>query len=178
MTIDIPNAFAQTDIPKDEKSMIMKTRGRMIDMLLKIDHDKHEPFACESEKSKTLCVRMKKALCGMLVSSMLCCKKFRKDIERTGHKVNPCCICVASKIARKKQHAIAWHVDDVKCSHAYSEVNDDFAKWVEKTYGGDSGHVKVHRGKRHDYLGMILDYSTPKKLQVDMRHYTDQMIED
>ena len=106
MTIDMSNAFVQTDIPKDKKSIIMKIRGRIIDLLLKIDHDKYKPFVCESEKSKILYVRMKKALYGMLVSSILYYKKFRKDIERIGYEVNPCDICVANKMIRNKQHTI------------------------------------------------------------------------
>ena len=59
------------------------------------------------------------------------------------------------------------------------KVNDEFATWAEQTYGSDKlGHVKVYRGKRHDYLGMILDYSLAGKLQVDMKYYIDKMIEE
>ena len=32
-------------------------------------------------------------------------------------------------------------------------------------------HVKVTRGKIHDYLGMTLDYSDTGKLKIDMRDY-------
>jgi hypothetical protein len=78
-----------------------------------------------------------------------------------------------------KQHTVTWHVDDVKSSHVNSEVNDDFEEWCEKMYGNDEiGHVKVVRGKTHDYLAMILDFETPGAMKVDMRYYIDGMVED
>jgi hypothetical protein len=77
------------------------------------------------------------------------------------------------------QHTVTWHVDDVKSSHVNSEVNDDFEAWCEQKYGNDEiGHVKVVRGKTHDYLAMILDYNTPGAMKVDMRYYINGMIQD
>ena len=61
-------------------------------------------------------------------------------------------------------------VDDLKCSHKKKTVNDDFAKWLEKTYG-QHGKVKVHQGKVHEYIGMKLDYSEEKNLKIDIRDY-------
>ena len=58
-----------------------------------------------------------------------------------------------------KQHTVSWHVDDLISSHIDSKVNDRFLEWLEKTYASDDiGHVKAVRGKRHDYLAMILNF--------------------
>ena len=38
--------------------------------------------------------------------------------------------------------------------------------------------MKAVRGYRHDYLAMVLDYSRPGVLQVDMTKYVKSMIED
>lgn len=52
-------------------------------------------------------------------------------------------------------------------------------KWLERTYGEDGiGEVKVVRGLKHDYLAMILDFTTEGKLRLDMVEYTKQMIKD
>jgi hypothetical protein len=40
------------------------------------------------------------------------------------------------------------------------------------------GHVKVVRGKTHDYLAVILDFETPGAMKVDMRYYIDGMVKD
>jgi hypothetical protein len=46
-------------------------------------------------------------------------------------------------------------------------------------YASDEiGEVKAVRGHRHDYLAMVLDYSHPGLLQVDMTSYVKGMVED
>eukprot|EP00957_Ditylum_brightwellii_P045095 3419866-Ditylum_brightwellii.AAC.1 len=65
-----------------------------------------------------------------------------------------------------KQHTVPWRVDNVKSSHGELKVNDKFHKWCKRKYGSKAlGHVKVVRGKKHDYLlSMTLDYSQPTLL--------------
>ena len=93
--------------------------------------------------------------------------------------MNPYDPCVANRIVNGKQHTVSWHVDDLKSSHVDSKVNDQFLEWLERTYASDDiGHVKAVRGKRHDYLAMILDFSIPGVLQVDMTPYVKSMIEE
>ena len=63
-------------------------------------------------------------------------------------------------------------MDDVKVSHISSEVNKEYFNWCEEKYGSDlNGHVKVVKGKIHEYLAMKLDYNIPQKLIVDMQDY-------
>ena len=118
-------------------------------ILLEIDPEKHKDFVIGEGRSEVLHARM-------LMASLLCCKKFRENIEVEGYRVNPCDDCVANKMAKCKQHDLTWHVDDAKASHVGSKVNGKFHKWAEKKFGSDElGHVTVTRGKRHDCLGMI-----------------------
>ena len=91
--------------------------------------------------------------------------------------MNPYDVCVANRIVKGKQHTITWHVDDVKSSHVDPKVNDDFYEWCVKMYG-EIGEVKNVRGKKHDYLAMILDYSEKGKLKVDMKYYIKAMVDD
>jgi hypothetical protein len=50
---------------------------------------------------------------------------------------------------------------------------------LENRYGDPKiGQVKAVRGKRHDYLAMILDYSSPGRVMVDMINYVKSMVED
>jgi len=103
----------------------------------------------------------------MLQSSLLCHKKFRKDIEETGCEVNPRDPCVANKMTNGKQHAIAWHVDDSKASHVDPKVNDQFIKWLNKKCGAIS-EATAARGKKHAHLGMTLDFTKDGSAIVDM----------
>ena len=72
---------------------------------------------------------------------------------------------------------VAWHVDDIKSSHMKQSVLDEFNEWVSKKYGKERA-VVVTRGKKHACLGMLLDYSEPGKVKVDMKQHVKDMIED
>lgn len=159
MTSDIPNAFVQTEIDVAEigKRIIMKIRGSLFDMLVEIAPEIYASYVVIENGQKVLYVLMLKALYGMLQSSLLYYKKFRKDIEEIGFKVNPYDICVANWNVNGSQHTVTWHVDDLKSSHTDSKVHDEFFTWLEKKYG-DVAPVKAVRGHRHDYLAMILDF--------------------
>jgi hypothetical protein len=89
MMADAPNAFVQTDIALSGDKIIMKIRGQLVDVLLEICPGVHDRCVIVEGKQKIMCARMLKALCGMLISSILCYKKFRKDVEEIGFEVNP-----------------------------------------------------------------------------------------
>ena len=70
---------------------------------------------------------------------------------------------------------VTWHVGDLKISHKDSREVTKFIKRFGGIYG-DS--MKIHRGKVHDYLGMDLDFSSPKVLKIGMIKYRKKMHED
>ena len=183
MTADIPNAFIQSDIDEHNKKpgerIIMKITGVLVDILVQLDPDLYGPYVTYENGVKVLYVQVLKALYGMLQSSLLFYRKFRKDIEDIGFEVNPYDPCVANRTVSDQQQTVVWHIDDLKSSHMDSKVNDEFRLWLEKTYAADNiGKVKVTRGKRHDYLGMTLDYTDPGKVKIDMIDYVKNMVED
>jgi hypothetical protein len=179
MTLDIPNAFVQTKIDLTGDKVIMKIRGQLIDLLLEICPGVYDKYVVYEGKHRVLYVRMLKALYGMLISSLLYYKKFRKDIESIGFEINPYDICVANRVLNGKQHTVTWHVDDLKSSHVDPKINDEFGIWCNSTYGSkDLGNVKIVRGKVHDYLAMIMDYTQDGALKIDMKYYIKGMLDD
>jgi len=70
---------------------------------------------------------------------------------------------------------ILWHVNDAKSSHVDPKVNDSFIEWLKKECG-QPGKVESSRGKKHDYLGMILDYSVEGQVIIDMCDYVKKMV--
>ena len=103
------------------------------------------------------------------------CQKFVGDIGKIGCIVDHYDPCVANKYINKKQHALTWNADDVTASHADKKVNDNFARWCDKMHGDEElGHVKVHRGKKQDCLGMTLGCTQDKALKFDVTECADQ----
>ena len=180
MSNDVPNAFVQTDMESTNgEKVMMKIRGPLVDMLLKLAYEYYKDFVVYENGVKVLYVEVLKALYGTLRASLLFYKKLRKDLEEIGFTVNPYDPCVANRIVNGKQHTVTWHVDDLKSSHVDPKVNDDFHNWLEQKYGDPKlGKVKSVRGKRHDYLAMNLDFNTPGKLKLDMVNYVKGMVDE
>ena len=98
-------------------------------------------------------------------------------MESCGFKVNDYEPCVANKKINGKWLTITWHVDDLKASHKDTKVVDWFIEWVDNKYGDNKmGRVTAHRGEKHDYLAMVLDYSEKGKVKIDMTDYVQKMI--
>ena len=112
--------------PKNNNIVMLKTRGKLVDILQEINPENHESYIYETKNGKISCFLLKMMLCRMLKSSMMCYWKFQKDIEKQECQVNPCKICTANKIINNNQYTLAWHVDDIKASHSGPKVNDEF----------------------------------------------------
>jgi len=85
MTLDIPNAFLQTSLPKDETTderIIMKLRGILVDILEEIAPEVYSKFVTYQNEKKVLYVSMLKPLYGMLKASLLYYLQFTSDIEK------------------------------------------------------------------------------------------------
>lgn len=93
----------------------------------------------------------------MLEASLLWYQKFRRDLESVGFKFDPYGGCVANRMVKGNQHTILFHVVNLKSSHVDSRVNDEFALWLQKIYGGIKD-VSAKRGKVHEFLGMKPDF--------------------
>ena len=178
MTCDIPNVFVQTEIQNQEigERMIMKIRGTLLEILVEMYPEKYSEYVVEEGGRRTLYVVMLKALYGMIMSSLLYYLKFKGDLEEIGFQINPYDPCVANRIVKNRQQIVIWHVDDLKSTHANSEVNNDFLSWLEKKYASDGiGKATVARGKRYEYLGMTLVFTSEGKLKIDMIDYVNKM---
>ena len=105
-TVDIPNAFIQTDVNDNEDGtwVIMKIRGPLVDMLVDLAPKTYANYVTFEDKSKILYVHILKAIYGMLRSAMLFYKKLKKDLESIGFKTNPYDPCVANRMVNGKQH--------------------------------------------------------------------------
>jgi hypothetical protein len=108
-----------------------------------------------------------------LHSALLFYKKLLKDLEDRGFVVNPYDPCVANKTVNGKQFSITWYVDDLRLCHVDFKVVDEMLSWFESIYGED---MRVLRGKKHNYMGMDLDYSVPGKVRVTMVDYLKRVI--
>ena len=101
----------------------------------------------------------------------------KDQLEKWGFTINPYDICVANQNINGNQCTILWHVDDIKISHADENVVTEIIEKIQHEFGQESP-ITVTRGKKHDYLGMEIDFSTVGKVIFTMVNYIDEMLEE
>ena len=182
MTADIPNAFIQAKLPttkKGDERIVMKCQGILVDFLVEMAPEVYGPYVVFENGVKTLYLQVLRGLYGMLIAALLWYRKFRTDLTKINFKFNPYDPCVANRDTDDgKQQTIRFHVDDVMSScEDNGKVNDEFELWLNKTYGALT-KVKATRGKIHDYLGMLFDFSKPGEVTVEMTTYICNMVDE
>jgi hypothetical protein len=180
--IDIPNAFIQTRVKEKKDMALIKIRGLLVDVLLEIAPDVYGPYATANRKGeKELIVRCLNAIYGTMVASLLYYNKFLSSLKRNGFVVNPYDPCTANRIVDGKQQTIVWHVDDCKLSHVDPKVNDAFIEVLREEYESifedGSGKMTISRGKKHTYLGMLLDYTVPGEVSISMLGFIQEILD-
>ncbi len=95
------------------------------------------------------------------------------ELTSTGFVVNPYDPCIANKSVDGHQLTLRWHVDDLMISHIDMSAINDFLRKLKVIYG-DS--LTESKGKQHDYLGMILDFSSKNEVQINMNLYISKII--
>ena len=70
---------------------------------------------------------------------------------------------------------MVWHVDDMKVSHKNKEEVTKFIEYMKGVYGEK---IPVAIGKKHTYVGMDLEYSSPGEVIVSMGSYITEVIDE
>ena len=172
--VDIPGAFMQADM---DEEVFVRFQGRMAEILLEIDPKLYGPYVTYERKEMVLYVELLKALYGTLRAARLFWEKLTKTLKEWGFEANPYDSCVMNKMVNGKQLTVAWHVDDLKISHVDHSVVDHFIDQMDNTFGKEAPLSKS-RGKVHDYLGMVLDFSVDGVLTVTMIDYIKMVLAD
>ena len=172
ITMDILGAFMQG---KQDETIHMKLEGTLAELLAKCDPTKYQPYLVIEKGKPVLYVELVKALYGTIHAALIFWRKFTKQLTEWGFTVSPYDWCVANKLVHGNQLTVTWHVDDLEISHVDKEVLEDLLKQIDGAFGQD-GPLTIHRGKKHDYLGMWLDFSLNGKVQVQMFDCIDNML--
>jgi hypothetical protein len=161
--------------------MQILSRGVLVDILVQIAPDVYKSYIMTNKKgTKQLLVQCQNALYGTMIASLLYYRKFTKSLMTVGFEINPYDPCVANKIVDGTQMTICFHVDDYKLSHHSSRANDNMIDRLHQEYESifedGSGEMTVSRGRVHKYLGMTLDDTVCKGVNILMLDYVNKII--
>ena len=154
--VDIPGAFMQADM---DPGVYMRIEGTMAELLMEIDYDMYHPHMVMEKGKPVIYVELLKALYGTLRAARLFWETLSGKLQEWGFTLNAYDSCVANKHVDGHQCTITWHVDDLKISHVDEQVVRSIIQKIQDTFGQHS-ELSIHIGKRHDYLGMILDFTS------------------
>ena len=62
-------------------------------------------------------------------------------------------------------------------SHVNSKVNDEFLKWLNNKYG-EFREVMATRGKKHECLGMNVEFTKDNEVEIDMVDYVMNILKE
>jgi hypothetical protein len=121
--LDVPGAFMQADM--DELLHVHFT-GKMVDLFLETDQNMYGPCVVKEGKETVMYVELLKTLYGTVQATGLFWEKLTGKLLEWGFTANPYDPCVMTKIVEGTQLTVAWHIDDLKVSHATSSLVDQF----------------------------------------------------
>jgi Reverse transcriptase (RNA-dependent DNA polymerase) len=172
--VDIPNAFMQVDM---DDTVHVKLKGKMAELLVKIDPKLYRPYVLMENRKPVMFMELRKALYGTLKAALLFWKRLSSQLIKWNFELNPYNICVANKMIKGNQCTILWYVDDLKISHVDTDVVTEVIELLESEFGKEATLTKS-RGKVHEYLGMVIDYSIPGKVMFTMIDFIKDMLND
>ena len=169
MTADIGGAFVRASLPEDQVVHVLLDRESAA-ILVQID-DSYAEFV---RKDGTMVVKLNKALYGLVQAARLWYDELSKLLNANGYLVNPVDVCVWYKKMEDELSVIVFHVDDLMVvGPTDASLND-----IEDILRNAFKDVKVKRGLRHNYLGMLFDFTEPGYVSVCMTAYIERMLED
>lgn len=74
---------------------------------------------------------------------------------------------MANQLVDRKQQTVVWHNDDFIIKNVDSDVKTQLIGWFQTNYGG-LAPLAVQQRKKHDYLGMILDFEEKGSSKLSM----------
>ena len=91
--------------------------------------------------------------------------------------MNPYYSCVSKKQVAGSKLIVLWHVDNLKVSHADPNKVPNYLQLLNTTYEKNNP-ITITWGKKHNYLGMILGYTTKGEVKLSMIDYIDTTIKE
>ena len=129
-------------------------------------------------ETSILYTELNKALYGTLQAVLLFWQKLSTFLtQKHGFVRNEYDWCVINKIVSGKQCTVAWYVDNIKMSHKTQQALEDLLALLNDEFRKEAP-LTITRGKIHDYLGMVIDYTAPGKVNFMMQVFIQGVLDE
>ena len=168
MSFDVGSAYLHADMPGE---VVMELDPITTAILTQLDPT-FLPFVGDDGK---LLVRLNKALYGCVESAKAWYRHLKRCLEKLGYVTNEYDPCVFNRWTESGfQSTVFFHVDD---GIATCEDELELDK-LEGELRAEFGEMNVTRGKRHEFLGLVLDFSKDGVVAITAPRLIGEILED
>ena len=169
MSFDVTCAYLNADMPGE---VIMELDPITTAILTKLDPS-FESFVDEHGK---VLVKLNKALYGCVESARLWYEHFKRALEKLGYTMNEYDPCVFNRWTDSGfQSTVFFHVDDGVATCEEEAELDKLERELRNEFGGE---LNVTRGKRHEFLGLLLEFSQDGLVIIKAPRLIGEILED
>ena len=162
-TADITGAYLNAEMPTRQVMLISKEVAKI---LVSINGD----YLKYMRNDGTVPVILKRALYGCVQSALLWYNKMRQFMTKIGFEVNKYDECVFMR----NTTMVVLYVDDILVAAKDVASMEEFIERLRDEFKD----ITVNRGAVHNYLGMVLDFSSEGSFKVSMEKYICKIVED
>ena len=167
MTVDIAGAYLNAAIPAGT-DIFMRLDKTVSEILCDID-SQHRSFL---RTDGTIVVRLEKALYGCVESAKLWYNHLCDVLIKNGFTPNNYDPCVFNRMFDSDQMTVCFHVDDLLITCKSPDALSQFSRTLLTEFK----EVTINRELILSYLGMTVDLSNPKVLNIRMDGYIADML--
>ena len=168
MTMDVETAYLNAKMIEG-KPVYMRLDPLITSILTQLDA-KYDQY---KDSKGSVIVKLDRALYGCVESAVLWYKDLRETLEADGYQVNPYDLCVFNKVYLSEQVTVIFHVDDLMSACVLQAALEELYKMMIRKYN----KVKVTRGLRHSYLGMVMDFSVPGEVTIGPGYSRERVLD-
>jgi hypothetical protein len=147
----------------------MNIKCDLAEYLVKIDSNSAEYLNDKGD----LLVKLKKALYGCVQSSKLWYLTLKKVFEEDGFTCSTNDPCVFMKRVGDVLVIVSVYVDDIILQLDREEAINEVIDLLKVKFH----EIKVNRGKKHQYLGMLFGFSNTGRVNIKMTGYIEDILE-
>ena len=155
----------------------MHDRGDLVELLVQVEPT-YQRYIMYEGRQPEIYTELDKALYGTLQAGLLFWQKLSIFLtEKHGFMQNEYDWCVVNKMMSGRRCTVAWYVNNIKISHENQRVLDDLLTLLNNEFGKEAP-LTITRGKIHDYLGMVIDYTVPGKVKFMMKDFIRGVLDE
>jgi len=168
VTMDVGQAYLNANMKEE---VLMRLDRTIAGILIERDPS-YAKFL--DPRTGEIIVRLNKALYGCVESAKLWYDTLAAKFISMGYSVNPYDACVFQKETNEGVITVCVYVDDIFATSASDSMLEELISELEREYKS----ITVHRGSRHEYLGMLFEFNDDGTVYVSMEQYTRDVLKE